>query len=239
LTTPLDIIIDALEKLNVYAPGETPTDADGSRGFQLLHDLVDQWADDSIQLFQITPIAVFLQGGTQTYTLGQGGTVLGSWAQRVLIGPNVGSVIIGGVTTPLSSVSAIEWNAIYNTLQPSTPPTGIPVAVYYDPQFPLGLLNFSPVPSDDGMAFIGGYYGLTNFPTALTLPDVTLAPGQQLGLTANLALMFHSYFQVGQITPDLVAQAQQAKTTLTLTNRLSRAMSARNVAPQTPIAPRP
>lgn len=239
MTTPLDIITDALEKLAVYAPGEPISDADSSRGFQTLSDLIDQWNDDSIQLFQIQQITVNLMPGLQMYFLGQGGSVNVQRPPRILLGPNNSSVTLGSTTTPLSIVSAIEWNAIYNPTLLSPMPSGTPVVAFYDPQFPLGILSFAPTPNVGGTASVNGYYGLSGFPASLTTPNITMAPGQELGLSSNLAMLLHSYFAMGNMTPDLLSQAQQSKTVLTLTNRLSRAMTARNTAPQTPIAPRP
>jgi hypothetical protein len=240
LTTPLHIITDALEKLGVYAPGETISDSDSFRSRHALSDLVDQWQDDSIYLYQLIPIPIFLQVGTQSYTVGPGGTIAGPRPARILQGPMTGSVTINSVTTPVDSVSALEWNAIYNTLTSDfSVPSGTPTTVYYDPQSPLGFLSFFPQPDTPGTASVSGYFGLYGFPASLTQPDVTFVPGQRLALSSNLACLLHSYFAMGNLTPDLLSQAQQSKTTLTLTNRLSRAMSARNVAPQTPVVPKP
>lgn len=240
MTTPLDIITDSLEKLGVYAPGEAISGADSFRGLSLLSDLVDQWNDDSIQLFQLLPITVDLQVDTQTYTVGQGGTVAAPRPGRIVNGPGEGSITIDTTTTLLDCVSAIEWNAIYNTVTLGPTISGTPTVAFYDPQYSLGLLSFSPVPDTIGTAVVSGYYGLAGFPKSLALPDVILAPGQKLGLVSNLAILTHSYFAIGTMTPELLAQAQQSKTVLTYTNRLSRAMSMRNVAPPapTPFAPR-
>jgi hypothetical protein len=238
MTVPLDIITDALEKLGVYSPGEPLSAADASRSLQMLSDLMDQWANDSIQLYFLQAIEASLMAGTSIYTVGQGGSIsAGARPVKVVMGPGVASVTVVSTTTPVDSVSSIEWNAIYNTQDP--PPVGIPTAMFYQSSFPLGLLSLVPVPSTGMTLTFSGYYGLVNYAANLTSPNVTLAPGQQVGLASNLAILLHSYFSIGTITQDLIAEAQQSKTTLTLTNRLSRAMSARNVQPQTPAAPRP
>jgi hypothetical protein len=237
LTTPLDIITDALEKLGVYAPGEKISGADTERGMNLLDDLIDQWRNDSIQLFQLISIVASLQVDTQLYLVGPGGTIAAPSApQRVVIGPGEASLLASAASSLVDSVSDVEWNAMYNTQN-----LGIPSVMYYSFAFPLGSLFVSPIPAVAGMTLtFDGYYPLGNYTVGPpSIPDIEHAPGQRIGLASNLAMLIHSYFSVGQITPDLIAQAQQSKTTLTLTNRLSRAMSARNVAPQTPAAPRP
>lgn len=244
MTTSLDIITDALEKLGVYAPGETISGADSERSLGALQNMIDQWANDSIRLFQLSPITVYVQDGTQSYTVGQGGTVQVLFRPtRIIVGPGTAQITVGTTIYPLDSVSAVEWNALYNTVQPGPQITGLPTVVFYDPQAPLGILSFYPTPSAPtgapGIAAITGYYGLYGFGADLSTTDVAMAPGQDLALSSNLAMNLHSYFGVGNLSPDLILQAQQSKTTLTLTNRLSRAMSVREVAPRTPIAPRP
>ena len=235
-----DIIKDACEKLGVYAPGETLSAADSFRGESTLDEMVDQWLDDSIQLWQLSEIVCICSPNTQSYTMGSGlnNNILAPWSPRVVLGPAQAQIFdptTGDTLDSIDIVSPLEWNAIYNP--PNLPlNVGQPVAMLYDPQFPSALISFSPIPTSAFHIRFNVYYGLTGFDDLPT--TYNMAPGQGLAIASNLAVLMNSYFGVGTVTPDLLAEAQQTKTLLTLTNRLSRAMSKRNVEPPTPALPK-
>lgn len=240
MTTANLIITDAYQKLGVYAPGETLSDADLSRAMSLLNDMIDNWIDDSIQLYSTSSISVSMTNMTNSYTIGSGATVNTNRPINAVMGPAEATVVNSGVTTNVDVVSAVEWNYFFNApgLSGASGMNGTPNKMFYDrSQFPWATVYVVPTPNASMTLSFSGQYGLTGF----TLPNtvVNMAPGQQLALASNLAAMLNSYFGVGQIEPKLLAEAQESKTLLTLTNRLSRALSRRNILPQTPILPRP
>lgn len=225
-----DIIKDACEKLGVYAPGETLSAADVDRGQYVLRQTIDQWLNNSIQLWQLLPITCLCLANTQSYTLGPGGTIAGAWSPRVLLGPAEAAVVDGegNILSAVDVVSPLEWNSTY------IPPrllADVPLAMLYDPQFPLAVVSFSPIPNAPMSIQFSAYYGFSGFADLPTTYNMT--PGQGLALASNLAIAMNTYFGVGNPTPDLVTIAKQTWDTLTLTNRLSRAMSVkRNVEGQ-------
>lgn len=228
--TANDIVIDALQKLNVYAPGETLSSADSTRGFQGLLDLIDQWNDDSIFLYQLLPITINLISGFMSYTIGPRSTVPVALPTRVPVGPDQVKITKGTTVSYAMSISSMEWYALYKP-KPSDFPT-TPTVMWYDSRIPWSIAAFAPLPDSNMTAVFNGYYPLPSFVDPTT--PYILAPGEQIALGSNLAVFLNSYFGSTQITPELMAQAQQSKTTLTLTNRLSRAMSKRNIEPPAP-----
>lgn len=232
------IVTDALQKLGVYAPGEIISDADASRGLQLLNDMIDQWSDDSIFLYQLTTIAASLVNATNSYTVGSGATINTPRPLRAVMGPAIATVTNSGVTTNVNSISALEWNALYAApgLTGASGLTGVPLFMFYDPQFPWGVLNVAPTPNASMTLNFSGLYGFTAFPLLST--TFVMSEGQELALVTNLAVLYNTYFGVGPPSPELMAEAQHTKTLLTLTNRLSRAMSRRNVQAQVPVVAR-
>jgi hypothetical protein len=226
--TANDIITDAVQKLNVYAPGETLSSADANRGFQALLDLIDQWTDDSIYLYQLLPIELNLENGVSVYTITPGAGI--AIPSRVALGSDQVTIVEGPTSSYANSVSSIEWNLLYSsylTLPPATP-----LAMWYETSTPANVARFSPIPNANMVATFNGWYSLPTFIDLST--DYVLTPGEQLALTSNLAIFLNSYFGSTQVTQELLAQAQQSKTTLTYTNRLSRALSKRNVEPSAP-----
>lgn len=230
MTSANDIITDALQKLGIYAPNQTLTSDDAALGFAQLNNLLDQWLDDSIYLYQLKTIVGYVSAQQSGYTVGPGGLIDTVRPNRILVGAGMGSITVGGVTTLLDSVSKIEWDAIYEpAVDVASPMLATPTVMFYDPQFPFGWLNLAPIPSVAGTISFKGYYGLGSFATPST--EYVLTPGEEQALKTNLALVLNPYFGGSAVTPELLAEAQQAKTTLTLTNRLSRAMSKRNREP--------
>ena len=51
MATALDIIIDALQKLGAYAPGETLSDADAQRGLSVMNDMLDTWSNETLMIY--------------------------------------------------------------------------------------------------------------------------------------------------------------------------------------------
>jgi hypothetical protein len=230
--TATDIIIDALQKLNVYAPGETLSAADANRGFQGLIDLVDQWSDDSIFLYQVFPTEINLRPGVMSYTFGPKGNVDAAQPSYIPIGPSQVQITRSdnNIVSNASAITSLEWYALYKPKPTDFQTT--PTVMWYDPRIPWSIVAFAPVPDVAMMAILTGAYPMLSFDNPTK--QYVLAPGQQVALTSNLAVFLNSYFGSTQITPELLAQAQQSKTTLTYTNRLSRAMSKRNVEPPAP-----
>lgn len=225
------IIVDALQRLGVYAPNETPSAADANLGLTQLNDMIDDWLGDSIYLYQTVLINGTILQEMQDYTVGPGGMMPAARPIRVIVGRGVASFTIGtGSPSVVDSVSAVEWNAIYKPANNNVIPfLATPAAMYYEPQYPLGLLSVSPLPAQNGILTFPALYGLPGFSTLTS--EFVMAPAQEQGLKANLAVVLNPYFGGGVVTPELLATAQQSKTTLTLTNRLSRAMSKRNREP--------
>lgn len=224
------IITDSLQKIGVYAPNEIISNYDANLGLTQLNDMIDEWLGDSIYLLQVIPAVVNLARATQDYTVGPNGMVNVARPIRVVVGRGVATVVIGGVSSLADSVSAVEWDSLYSQANNvSTPLLAAPAAFYYEPQNPFGLLSVSPMPNAAGTLTLPALYGMPNFATLTSA--FAMMPGQEKGLKTNLALMLNPYFGGSVVSPELLAEAQQSKTTLSLTNRLSRAMSKRNREP--------
>lgn len=233
MTTANDIITDALEKLGSYAPGETTSAADAARGLVVLNSMINQWNDEYLSIYQLTTIEVDLVAEQAAYTIGLTGTpdLAQSRPVRIESGPGAATVTIADTTTLLNVVSAVEWRGIESI----SPGSGIPDTLYYDPQYPNGVLNLAPTPSAIGTLTCYGWTPLRSF-TELTDPDVTLSAGVQDALKTNLAVALKPYFQTAALAPEIMAMAVHSKTMLQQTNLTSRAMLGRGPKP---IAPRP
>lgn len=137
-----DIINAALRSLSVLDQASTANSTDLTNCGQALNILMKEWADDGAPLWAIQWIQVPLVGGTSSYTIGPSGTVsLGYRPTRIL------SAFIrnnsSNTDTNLQIISRTEYEMLGNKSSPS-----VVNQVYYDAQFPDGVLYCYNVPVD-------------------------------------------------------------------------------------------
>ncbi len=70
MTKPIDIISRSLKDIGALEAGEQPT-ADAARdAFDLMNDLIDQWSNEDMMVFNITEIIFPVIAGQVQYTIG-------------------------------------------------------------------------------------------------------------------------------------------------------------------------
>jgi hypothetical protein len=231
--TARDIIQDAVERIGVYAPGETMSAADSARGLTVLNELLNQWAEEYLSVYQLVPTTITLSNGKGAYTIGVSGApdISQTRPERIEIGPGAASATFSAVTTLVNVVSAVEWNAIEGIASG----TGVPDTLFYSPGYPLGVLNVAPVPTGAGTMSFSAWLALRSF-TSLFLPSVILSAGCEDALKTNLALVLKPFFLSAAVDPMLAQQAVKTKAMLGYTNLASRAMIGRGMRAAGPAA---
>lgn len=205
MTTALDIITDALNRIGVYAAGETLSDADAQQGLAALNDVLDSWSNQSLACYAIQEQSFALQVGVSAYTIGPGGMFNGTRPLRILDAPGRCYLQDQNQTNyPIQVVQRDQWNLIGTRNIDSN----IPDTVFYDPQYPLGVLNFFPTPNISYNVFFDSYLQLADLATLYT--TLALPPGYSRALKTNLALELWSYFKDGPIAPTLVRAAMES-----------------------------
>lgn len=216
MATANDIITDALTRIGVYAPGETITDQDAQRCLSIMNDMLDQWSNENLSCYQILEQSVALTSGKSQYSIGSAGDVNVTRPLKLVEGPGAAYIQdSNGNNFSLTVVSRDKWNLIGN--RSSSVTSNIPDTLFYDPQFPLGLLNFWPQPNAGGFtAFWDSYLQFVDFSaltTALSLP-----PGYKDAIQKNLAVEIWPDFKTGEIPQLIVMMADKAKATVKRTN---------------------
>ncbi|SRR5216684_3473415 len=213
MTQAITLIQDALEKDQIYSPGDTIGDADAQSCLRVLNNMIDSWSTESLSCFAILEQSVALQPGKQSYTIGTVGSpdINATRPLRLLNAP--GSAYIQDTNGNNYWVNVVEqdkWNLIGNR-SPNTITSNIPDTLFYDPQVPLGILNFWPTENAGGYtAFWDSYLQLMEFPDLFT--DVGLPPGYKLALGDCLARRVWRYFKAKEPIPaDIEADAAGAK----------------------------
>lgn len=98
MTTPLDIISRSLKDIGALEAGEIPTADAATDAFDMLNDMLDQWSNESMMIYNVTEIVFPLTAGQTQYTIGPGGDIganfTGSIAGNVL---TIGAISSGAV----------------------------------------------------------------------------------------------------------------------------------------------
>lgn len=213
--TALDIITDAMQLLGIYAPGDPLTDADAERGLSVFNDLLDTWSNLTLSCFTILENSFPLVPMQNQYTIGPGGQINTTRPLKLIDGPGAAYVQdFNGNNYGVSVVPRDQWNLFGNRSNLVT--SDFPDIIFYDPQFPLGVINIMPFPTIAYTMFFDSYSQLAEL-TDLT-STLSLPPGYKRALTTNLAVDLQPYFAVGQINPLVVAMAMKTHGDIKRTN---------------------
>ena len=206
--TANDIITDALLRDGIYAPGETVADADAQRCLSILNDMMDGWSNESLACYEELEQTGLLVPGQSAYTIGPGGNFNLTRPIRIKYGPGAAYVQdSNGNNYGVDVYSRESWNLISNrTIQVQS---DFPNVLFYDPQYPLGVLNFYPVPILSYSAFWDSYLQLTEFASIAT--PLSLPPGYKDALQKNLALEIWPDFKSGEPPQNLLRMAGLSK----------------------------
>lgn len=231
MTTALEIIADALQNLGVYATNDPISAADATRSLTVLNDMIDQWNEEYIPIYALTNVTANLTLNQTAYLVGTGHPFNIQRPIAIQFGPQAASATINGVTTPVNVVSQVE----FENLEGGGAGQGTPLYAFYDPQYPVGVLNISPAPlATLGTITIEAWVPASAL-TMITTSNV-FASGAVRALKTNLAVRLQAYFLDGQISPALLIESVETKTALEYTNMTSRAMRRRYKMSRQPTA---
>ncbi len=210
-----DIITGALQLLGVYDPGEPLSANDSTLGLNVANDMLDMWSNESLTCYAYLTQSAPLIPGQQTYTIGPGGDF--DMTRPLKISGSPGSCYVqdnNGNNYGVAVINQMQWNVLGNRSNIVT--SNFPDTLFYDPQFPLGEMNFFPYPSSSYTAFWTSFLQLTDF--ALLTTAIDLPPGYAMALKTNLAICLKPYFLDGKLDETVVALAQTSKAAIKRTN---------------------
>jgi hypothetical protein len=216
MTTPRDLIQSAFEAVRVYAPGEAALDADMARGFTRLNRMLDSWSNESLTTFALLEQSAPLVVGQSAYTIGPGGDFNMVRPIRIIDGPGSAYLLdTNGNRYPVDVIPQAKWNTIWNI---SRSTSNLPDTIFYDPQFPLGIINVYPLYSGGVSVtlFWDSYLSLVKL-TSLDVA-VMLPPGYEKAIEDNLAIELEPYFPTAIVSPLLRELASTSKANIKRSN---------------------
>lgn len=123
MTKPYDIVSRALKDIGALEAGENPTADAAQDAFDMMNDLIDQWSNEDMMVFNITEIIFPVVPGQVQYTIGPyhassnfiGANFIGSIAGNILTvtGINSGAVAQGQT---LSGTGIIDGTRILQSI---------------------------------------------------------------------------------------------------------------------------
>jgi len=108
MTTALDIITRSLKAIGAYSPGESLASADANDALEMLNDMLETWSNSTMMIPYITEIIWTLTNGTYKYTIGQGGTIGGSFTGSIATNTN-GTGTLTVTAIPLGNIAIGQY----------------------------------------------------------------------------------------------------------------------------------
>ncbi len=245
MTTALDIIQDSFERIGVYAAGETVASADAARALAVLNDLLDSWSNESLICYAVSEQTATLTPGVSQYLIGTQPVLAGNAGNYIVASTGnyitdsaMGNYAPAGAVTwtltrplrildapgraylqdanqnnyPLQVVERDQWNLIgTRNIQADIPDT-----LFYDPQYPLGIINVFPIPTVGYQMFWDSYLPLQEF--ASLAQQMNLPAGYAMALKTNLAAELWPFFKAGDVPPPTQRAAMKSLAAVKRTN---------------------
>jgi hypothetical protein len=209
VTTARSIVRGALMDLQVASAEEPLTASQCEDGLDLLNALLDSFSLERLWIYHTPARAIAWPAEQSFLTWGPSGQISGPRPIRL---SSTATYALDGYDHPLEVLERQEeyaqltWKAMTSTL---------PMAVYYDPQVPLGALYVWPVPETGYTITVYPWVPLGQF---VALDDeLQFPPGYLRALRTNLALEAAPSYGV-QPSPLLLKHAEEAKRALYVPN---------------------
>jgi hypothetical protein len=214
-STAGQIVTDALLMLGAYESTSPLTDVDMQYGLRTLNRMIDSWSNYSLACYEVREQSAQLVPGQASYTIGPGGDFNMVRPLSILTDPGTAYVQDGnGNNYLMDVVPRDKWNLFAN--RSSIVTSNFPNVMFYDPQFPLGIINIIPYPTLAYTMFWDSMLQLSNFSNSsqqLALPE-----GYELAMVSNLAVLLKPAFLDGPIDPIIPVMASTSLGNIKRTN---------------------
>lgn len=182
MSTVRDLIKGSMRLLGALSTGETPSADELSEGLFALNDMVESWSTEGLIIPTMVREAFTLTAGTQTYTMGTGGS-FNTTRPLVIEGAALeDQSATPKLEIPVAVLTPIEWAALPLKTMSST----LPTKLYAEGTSPLETVNIWPNPTVANKLVIYSRKAISSFAGANT--TISLPPGYFRALKYNLAI---------------------------------------------------
>ncbi len=102
MPTPLDIISRALKDIGALEAGEVPTADSAQDAFDMMNDIIDQWSNENMMVFNVTEIIFPVIAGQVQYTIGPNPSTANF----------IGASFTGSISSNILTVTGITSGAV-------------------------------------------------------------------------------------------------------------------------------
>jgi hypothetical protein len=194
------LIDRALRLIGKLPSGESPTPTESADALVTLNDMVEDFRNDGLLSFARQELTLTLANADASYTIGPSGdvnTVRPTKIERAW-------VVVSDISHP---VTMLETRDQYSAIPDKTTTGDWPSKAFYEPTMATGTLLVWPVPNATRTMKLQAVVPVTEFAAVGT--TITLPPGWQKALTANLALELAPEYQVSP-SPEVVKMARES-----------------------------
>ena len=205
-----ELIKDAMLDISAVASGENPTPEEYRDCLRRFNSLIGSWAAQSILLLASTSENFELVAGTAQYSMGSEGTASDIRAEKLLDSTFIRDS--GNTDHPVKLISEAEYNRIsLKTLQVR------PYNVFYDTSYPIGYINFYPVPDAVETAYIESLKPISEVALSDISSTLNLSRPYEEALRTNLAIRIAPMFQK-KVPAEIAAIAVESYDSLIILN---------------------
>jgi hypothetical protein len=199
MSTASTLISAALRKLGVLAAGETLQGNDAVDALEAFNGMLESWRLEGLMSHASTFQIVSWEAATASKTIGSGGVIAATRPVDVL----AAVWEVDNVTYPLDLIDGTDWLQ----LDPDDL-TGTPECLFFDADYPLGILKLWPIPDNAGTLKLQSPYPFAAYALGDT---ISLPPGLERAIIYNLAIELAPEYQI-EPSQVVVALARDSKT---------------------------
>ncbi len=204
--TVQEIVEAAIRKANIVDPEESPGAAVLAIGLSVFRTMVKSISDDDLMIYFIDEITKTLTSGDGDLTVGSGGDIDEEWPLSI----DSGFIRGAGQDYGLTIIGKNRYAQIPQKALP-----GIPSMLWYNPEYPLGLIYLYPVQTSALVLHLNTVIPLKDF---TTLASTVTFPGSYermliYNLTVELGIEYGK-----ELLPEVSAIAGKSKRSIKTRN---------------------
>jgi hypothetical protein len=199
MATINDLVKKSFRKLGVLGIGEDLENDQLVEGIEYVNRMIEVWNTENLVPFYIQREDFTLVSGTQSYTIGSGGTFNTTRPQDII----TATITENGSTYPMEIITAEEWQNIFNKENESNKP----YYLYYEANYPLGTIYLYRKPTAANTLTIASHKQIGSFAKD---DSVSLPPGYEKAIIDNLALELWPMYPSESVYPVLDRQAKNS-----------------------------
>lgn len=212
MPTANELIESAALKLGAKDSGEALTPDESTDSLAILNSMLDNMALKRLMVYQIVQNSYTWPALASSRTIGTSGNFNATRPIRIEDG-----TYFEDSNSQNYQVNIIRNRSTYDAITTKTATSTYPDYLFYDPAYPLGVLNVYPVPDVSLTLKLNSWQTLQSFASLTT--DLSLPPGYRWMIEHNLAVALEALFSF-PAPPSVVREAKSSMSDIMRVNHI-------------------